>query len=209
MIRPDPDPARDWIREELSGKEYQPSLLERVAGWFGDFLDGLIEAASGVGRLDPVVAFGLLALLLVGAAVVLARLRPAETRRAAPTALLGEERISAAGHRALARRARDEGRYDDAVVEAMRAIAVDLVDRAVLDDRPATTAREVAETAAAAFADLADRLHAAAERFDAVRYGDRHADRAAADELLALEDALRHARPDHAAVVGPALTVPR
>lgn len=209
MIRPEPGPARDWVREELARSEYQPSLLERVAGWFGDLLDKLLNAADGIGRLDPVFALVLVGLLVVGAAVVLARLRPAGVRREASAPVLGEKRMTAAGHRALAERARDEGRYDDAVVEALRAIAVGLVERALLDDRPATTAREVALAAAASFAGLAGRLHAAAERFDAVRYGDRHADRAAADELLDLEAAVRHAHPEATGTAGPVLAVPR
>ncbi len=208
-LRPDPDQAQDWVRAELAKREYQPTLLERVIGWFMDFLQGILDTASGFGRLDPAIALVALAALVIGLAVVLARLRPDPTRRTQPGPVLAEARVSAAEHRALAERARAEGRFDDAVIEAMRAIAVGLVERAVLDDRPAATAREVAADAATAFPAYGDRLRGAADRFDTVRYGDRHADRASADELLDLEASVRRTRPVEAAGAGPVLAVPR
>lgn len=208
-MRPDPDQARDWVREELTGREYQPSLLERVAGWFQDFLDELLDAADGVGRLHPAVAAVVLAAMLVLLAVALARLRPDRARREEPAAVLGDTRLDAAGHRRLAEQARDRGDHDEAVVEALRAIVVGLVERAVLDDRPATTAQEVADEAGGSFAGLAERLHAAAGLFDAVRYGDRRAGRAGADELLDLEETLRRTRPERTGAVRPTMAVPR
>lgn len=208
-LHPEPGPARDLVRAELAKHEYQPSLLERIVRWFGDLLQRLGNAANGIGRLSPAVAVVLLGLVLVGLAVVLARLRRDPTPRTRPGPVFTENRVSSSEYRGRSELARAAGRYDEAVIEAMRAIAVGLVERAILDDLPAATAREVADQAASGFVELAPRLHAAADRFDAVRYGDRHADAAAAEELLALESAVRKARPHPTATTGPVLAVPR
>lgn len=208
-LRPDPGPARDWVRAELAKHEYQPTLLERVSRWFFDRLQSVLDAASGLGLLSTPVAAVALIVLVAGAAVVLARLRPTVAGPVKPGPVLPEVRVTAAEHRRLAEAARGRAQYDLAVIEAMRAITVGLVERAVIDDLPAATAREVAADASQAFPAEESRLHAAAERFDAIRYGDRHADQAAADELLALEEAVRHARPVDIAARGPVLAVPR
>ena len=210
-VRPDPGPARDLVRAELAKSEYQPSLFERVMGWFGDLLDKLTHAADGLGRLDPIAAVLLLVVILSALAVALARLRRDPVGRARTgTPLLPETRISADAHRRLAERAHEQGRYDDVVREALRAIAVGLAERAIIDDLPGATAREVTRRAGAAFAGLAVRLDRAADHFDAVMYGDRHADRATAEDLLDLERTVRGARPSDAAGArsGPVAAVP-
>lgn len=208
-LRPDPDPAREWVRAELAKSEYQPTLLERAIGWLGDLLDKLIGRVADVGRLSPVVAFVLLGAMLAVLVLVLARLRRDPARPERTGAVLSDERISAAAHRSLAARAMAEERWDDVVVETMRALAVGLVERDLIDDQPGATAREVADDGARLFAGHADRLHAAADAFDGVMYGDHGADRAAATALLDLEAELRRATPDEATVTGPVLAVPR
>lgn len=208
-LRPDPDPARDWVREELAKPEYQPSLMERAIRWLGDLLDKLINGIQGVGRLDPAVAFVLLALLVGLIALILGRLRRDPSRPARSTAVFTAERVSAAEHRALAARAMAEERWDDVVVEAMRALAVGLVERDLIDDQPGATAREVADSGARLFGEHADGLHQAADAFDGVLYGDHRADRTTATALLDLETALRRAKPAEEHAGGPVLAVPR
>jgi hypothetical protein len=168
LLRPDPDPARDWVREELAKHEYQPTPMERVLRWLNDLLDKLVHGLSGVGRLDPLLAVPLLVVLLGLVVLVLARLRRDPSRPARTAAVLTEERISAAEHRALAARAMAEERWDDVVVESVRALAVGLVERDLIDDQPGATAREVADAGARLFTAEAGRLHRAAEAVDGV-----------------------------------------
>jgi len=208
-LRPDPGPAQDWVRHELTKPEYRPSLLERIVTWVVEQLGKLIDAAQSIGRLDSVVALALLAGLVVGLAVVLARLRRDPGKRAAERSVLEDTRTTAAQYRARAGKALAEERWDDAVLDGMRAIAVGLVERALADDLPSATAHEVAATAAAVFPTQQGRLDAAARLFDDVRYGDRHADRAGAGELLELERVLRSLRADRARATEPVLAVPR
>jgi hypothetical protein len=208
-LRPDPGPAQDWVRNELAKREYQPSLLERIVDWFWGLLDKVTGAAQNVGQLSPVIAIGALVLLLIAAAVVLTRLRREPRSRAADRAVLEDARTTAAQYRARAGRALAEERWDDAVVEGMRAIALTLVERALVDDVPSATAHEVAAAASAVFSSERSRLEVAARLFDDVRYGDRHATRAGAGDLLDLERALRGLSPATSTEVGPVLAVPR
>lgn len=209
QLRPDPGPAQDWVRAELAKHEYQPSLLERIVHWFWDLLSRITDGAQNVGQLSPVVALGALVLLLVGVAFVLARLRREPKNRAPQRAVLEDDHTTAAQYRTRAGRALAEERWDDAVVDGMRAVALGLVERALLEDLPAATAHEVAESAAAIFESERARLVAAARLFDDVRYGDRHATRAGAADLLDLDRALLGLRPETAAGSGPVLAVPR
>lgn len=210
-LRPDPDQARDWVRAELTKPEYQPSLIERIVDWFRDLLGDILGTAREFGGLDPAVAVALLVGVVVVVAIALARLRrePSDTKRRTPGAVLTEERKSAAEHRALALRALAEERWDEAVVESVRAIAVGLAERDLVDDQPGVTAREVADAGARRFGAFADRLHAAADVFDGVLYGDHRARHQDATELVELEAGLRHARPSAEAAGGPVLAVPR
>lgn len=207
-LRPDPGPAQDWVRNELAKPEYQPSLLDRAVQWFWDQVGKLGDAAEKLGRLDPAVALILLVLLVVGLAVVLARLRREPPAAQAGGAVLEDARTTAAQYRARAGRALAEERWDDAVLDAMRAITVGLVERALADDVPSATAHEVAELAGGVFPEQRARLAAAARLFDDIRYGDRHGTRAGAAELVDLEHTLRELRPQ-ASTSGPVLAVPR
>ncbi|MBO9522930.1 MAG: DUF4129 domain-containing protein [Nocardioidaceae bacterium] len=208
-LRPDPDPARDWVREELAKPEYQPTLMERALRWLNELLDKLVGGVRDVGLVNPVLALVLLGVLLGLAVLLLSRLRRDPSRPERTAAVLTEERISAAEHRALASRALAEERWDDVVVEAMRALAVGLVERDLIDDQPGATAREVADAGARLFGAHAERLHRAADAFDGVLYGDHRADRVAATALLDLEADLRRARPSEEPSDGPVLAVPR
>ena len=69
-------------------------------------------------------------------------------------------------------------------------MAVRQVERARIDDVPGATAHELAGLLAEATPALADRLRAAADRFDLVLYGDRPATADEARAVLALDDDL-------------------
>jgi hypothetical protein len=208
-LRPDPGPARDWVRNELAKSEYQPSLLERVVGWFRHLIGKLLDATQQIGRIDPVVGFALLVLLLVGVALLLSRLRRDPRSAGRDRAVVEDSRTTAAQYRARAGAALAQERWDDAVLDGMRAIAVGLVERALSEDVPSATAHEVADAAALVFPAERARLVRAARLFDDVRYGDRHASRAGATDLLDLERTLRDLRPEAGPADGPVLAVPR
>ena len=123
--------------------------------------------------------------------------------------MLEDPRTTAAQYRARAGRALAEERWDDAVVDGMRAIAVGLVERGLVDDLPSATAHEVATAASTVFSSERARLDAAARLFDDVRYGDRRATRAGAGDLLELERTLHTLRPEQMSGPGRVLAVPR
>ena len=55
VLFPDPEPARDWLRDELARPEYQESLLERFARWFNELVESVREATGTGGGLNPLV----------------------------------------------------------------------------------------------------------------------------------------------------------
>jgi Domain of unknown function (DUF4129) len=78
---------------------------------------------------------------------------------------------SAREHRARADRAAAAGDWNAALIERVRAVASELVERAVIDDRPGRTATELAGEAGRLLPELAPELRAVAARFNQVAYG--------------------------------------
>jgi hypothetical protein len=183
--------------------------MERAVRGLGHLLGKILDATGRIGRIDPVVGVCLLVLLLVGLALVLARVRRDPRSPGTNRAVLEDPGTTAAQYRARAGKALAEERWDDAVLDGMRAIAVGLVERALADDVPSATAHEVADAAGQVFRTERVRLDAAARLFDDVRYGDRHATRAGATDLLDLERSLRGLRPESGTTTGPVQAVPR
>ena len=72
---PDPETARERLGEELARPEYQEPFLERVARWFNELVESVRDATASGGGLSRLAALLLLALLLVGVAAALSRLR--------------------------------------------------------------------------------------------------------------------------------------
>jgi len=191
---PSPDDARSQLRRELVRPEYHDQqLLERFVTWVDRWLGRTVDAASGAPPLSAAAAILVAVLLLVGLGLLVSRLRPAP-RVAAAGAVLTDEVVSAAVLRARARAALAEERYEDAVVEGFRALSVGQVERGRLDDRPGTTAHEVATALAADHPRLGERVGGAATLFDLVRYGEREATREQALGVLALDDELAGVR---------------
>jgi hypothetical protein len=201
--------ARDWMREELSGREYRPSLSERFWHWVQDLFDRVRDASVGAGGFNPVVALIILALVIALAALVLSRLRANPAGETTAGALFTEARMSAADHRVLAQRALARGDWDTTVVESMRALAAGLFERGLVVEETGATAHEISATAGQSFPAERDRLERAAVSFDETRYGERPATEPGAREILALEEELRSASSSRGAFTGPVAAVPR
>ena len=205
LLDPGPDEARRLLARELDRPEYREPLLQRVLGWLSDLLATAAEGGDGLGRAASVAVL----LLLVGAAVLLlTRLRRGPARAAAPAAVFGEVRLGVAEHRAAARAAYDDGRWDDAVVEAVRALAAGLGDRGIVGEQRGVTVHEVVAAAGARFPAARADLTTLGVSFDEVRYGDRHADEPTARAALDLEGRVAAATPAATAAV-PTSVVPR
>lgn len=207
-LDPDPDRARRLLEQELSAPKYRSGLLQRALDWVGDHLTGTDGTGNLLGALGRPVLLVVLLVLVVGVAVLLSGLRRDPRVGTAARTVFDDVRRSAEEHRALARAALADDDFDTAVVEGLRALTAGLVERQVVADAPAATAREVAEVAAPRYPALAGRLAEAARLFDETRYGGRRADRARAETVLGVEDDVRRTSPS-GATSGPVLAVPR
>jgi hypothetical protein len=104
--------------------------------------------------------------------------------------VLTEEVISADELRTRAEAALEAGRFEEAVVDGFRAVAVRQVERGRLPDTPGATAHEVAVALAGEYPPRAEQVHRGARLFDEVLYGERPATREQASSVLALDDDL-------------------
>jgi Domain of unknown function (DUF4129) len=193
-LTPTSPEARDWLEDELGKGTYrdQPGLLERLWDWLTELL-----SRTGSGNLPAWTLAVAVAAGLAVVALVLARSLSAERRMTAPgrDGVLDGPTRTAAEHRAAAGRALEAGDADTAVVEAYRAIARAATERTLLDDLPGRTAHEVALSLGPVFPASAARLAAAADAFDAVRYGRRAARLDTAREVADLDATLATTRP--------------
>ena len=105
------------------------------------------------------------------------RARRTARDRGGERAVLTARDLTADELRARAEAALEAGRYEEAVVEGFRALAVRQVERGRLVDTPGATAHEVADDLAAEYPGHRDRMQAGALLFDQVLYGDRPATR--------------------------------
>ena len=182
--------------EELSDPVYgqsEPSLLDRILMWLGEFLDWLGRAGEGVVPGGWLLA-GVLLVLLVLVIAMIFYLRPSRNRRVEAPLHEGEAR-TAADHRALSERAEAAGDFAAAVTERLRAISVDLEDRVIISPRAGRTATELAAEAALHLPGEAGGLHEGARIFNDVAYGDRAATAEAARFMRELDARLGAARP--------------
>ena len=106
--------------------------------------------------------------------------------------------VPAATLRDRARAAVARGDWDSAVLDGVRTVARAAVERVVLDDAPGRTAHEVSLALTTPFPAEQAALLAAADSFDAVRYGHRSATEDQARAVLALDERLAAARPARA-----------
>ncbi|MEU3020264.1 DUF4129 domain-containing protein [Nocardiopsis sp. NPDC007018] len=182
--------------DELSDPVYgsnEPSLLDRFLNWLGEFLDSLARAGEGVVPGGWLLALVLLVLAVLVVALIV-YLRPSRNRRSEPPLHEGTVR-TAADHRALSEQAEARGDFAEAVTERLRAISVDLEDRAIVGARPGRTATELAVEAARSLPGEAEPLDAGARLFNDVVYGDRAATADSARTMRELDLRLGAARP--------------
>ncbi|WP_150252024.1 DUF4129 domain-containing protein [Nocardiopsis deserti] len=182
--------------EELSDPLYgeqEPSLWDRFLSWLEELLAGLVSDAPGV-----LSGWTILGPLLVVVAVLVVWLvlwlRPTRSRRTGAPVHEGAP-MSATDHRAAADRHESAGEFAAAVTERLRAVSVDLEERAIITPRAGRTATELAAEASAVLTAEAEGLSEGARVFNDVAYGDRPATADSARLLRELDTRLRAARP--------------
>lgn len=194
----DRDEAARRAAEELLKPEYaRESLFEQVTRRVEQFINDLMDAATGGGSISGVISAVVITLIILAVAgLIVWRLRKTSMRNAAPTGgLFGERALTAAEHRELADRLAAENRWTEAIQERLRAIARDLEERALVDGMPGRTADELAAEAGTALPGFATELAAAARAFDDVTYGGVPGTPAAYSTMSSLDERLRVARP--------------
>jgi hypothetical protein len=206
---PDPRQAREWLGQELSRPDYQESWVERFNRWLSDLLDKVSAATSHAGQLNPVLAAAIAVALVGLCALALSRLRRNPTVQQHGGAVFAEVRESAQQHRQAAHQALDQGRWGDAVVESVRALAAGLVERGLVPEQADVTVHELTENAAALYPGLGSRLRQTGVAFDETKYGDRPADEDRAVAAVALEDEVSRRRPEQSGSRPPVSAVPR
>ena len=182
------DGARAAARRELSKGIYHRDdepwplrIFNAVQRWLDHLLHTVAKHAPGGGP-------GALALLLAAIALVafvwwrvgLVR----RTTAAQHPVLEGRARTSADLLR-QAEAAVAAGQWEQAVVARMRALAMAVEERGLVDPRPGRTADELAAEVTSAIPVSRDTMRAAATAFDAVVYGKRPASRATYDVISA------------------------
>lgn len=198
-LDPSPAEARDWLRQELDGPDYQNPWLESVVRWIGDQLRRLSGGLDSLTEFSPLTTV-LVALIVIALLVwVLPKVRRESAVGLEGDAVLADLTVTARLYRDLAAQAMREGQYDDVLLNAFRALAKDMSDRTLLQDAPGRTAHEVSQALASPFPDYADRLTHAANLFDSVRYGHRRASAEQAEQVQHLDAELVGARPVRAA----------
>jgi hypothetical protein len=179
-------------RAELSKEMYHPgiSLGERIDHAINDLLNG---ATVSLGRAGLVVLAALLAVVIV---VVVSWIGPvARSRSRSLVPLLAAGQLSARDHRQQAERMAAAGDYSTAIIESVRAVAVELEERGVLLPRVGRTADEFAAEASRPLPDHGANLMAVARLFDDVRYGQRAGTAAGYQQVRDLDAAIQAARP--------------
>ena len=185
--------ARDAARQELSKAVYHRNddpWPIRLFHWLGDWMSRITDDVTRHAPGGGAGAVALLVLIVALALVARWRLGPLQrTRRRLSDVVDVQRPTTAEDHRARAETAATSGRWDEAVVERMRAVARELEERGVLDARPGRTADELAAEVARERPDVATSLREAVTTFDGVVYGGRAANRTSYDAVVAADDA--------------------
>lgn len=207
-VDPDADEARNWVLDELVKPQYEaakPTWFDRLASAVWEWLNSLeLSAGSGPSGL-------LIAAILVVAALVAAFLifgLPALNRRSAVAGSMfgAEETRTAADIRKSSEEAARTGNFTLAIEERFRSLAKGLAERTILTISRGTTAHGFAVKAAEPFPAFADRLIAAADAFDGVRYLGRDGTAEAYGQIADLEAELRESKPNLPGVEQPIRT---
>lgn len=164
--------GRQLAQRELARPIYHPSLLSRLGTRFVDWFESLaFHGLPGRAGWLLVILLGFAVLALVGAVLYYAG--PARLDRSYRGAVIDGSQLSAAEHRSAADKFATAGDYRSAIIERVRAIAVDLESRQILQARAGRTAAELGAETALAIPAEATALSQAVHLFDDVRYGGR------------------------------------
>lgn len=205
FLDPDRDEARRWLTDELTRADYHrpESIVRQVIGWISDRLGFVINLIPGVDGLASVVIVVVVLAAVVGIALMIrGRWRRRVLTQKSSGAVLEDPTLTPADYRSRAAAALRSGDWDAAVLDYYRAVASDVVQRTVLDERPGRTAHEIALELEAPFPEQSAAVYQVAADFDDVRYGHRHTTRARAEAARELDQAIRRARPRHREFVG-------
>lgn len=190
-LDPSGDEARSLLRGELADPAYhRTSLVERIEDWLARLFDDTVGAAADLSALGAFAAIVLALLLATAVGLLVSRARRTARARTERRPALTGERVTAADLRTRAEDALAAGRYDDALLDAYRALALRQVERGRIDDLPQATAHELATALGAEFPAQRALVERCAALFDGVLYGDRPATREQAADVLALDDEL-------------------
>ena len=194
-LQPSGRQARSWLTHELLDPAYHRSNpIQDLIDWLARLWSNALGTAATASSASVVAALAVLLAVVLAVALLLSRARRDGRRRRARRAAAGQaETLSASRLRASAELALQEGRYDDAAVDAFRAIAARQHERGRVDLTPGATAHEVAGLLGEAFPDRRGPIDEGAQLFDEVHYGEHAAAPDQAAGLLRLDDEL--ARP--------------
>lgn len=194
------DEARRAAEEELRKAIYQdakPTPLERWLDRLVEFIDNILGATQGTTVSGWVGIAILVALVVLVVALVWRRAGTLQRsqRRAKAALLETTDKMTAAEQRVAAARHAESEEWAEAIRARMRAIALGLEERALLDRRPGRTADEVATDASRSLPGHVDELRQAARIFDDVWYGGRSGDRTSYDRITRVDERVRDAKP--------------
>jgi hypothetical protein len=162
-------------------------VYKTVTHWIAHLFDTVAQHSPGGGAGAAALVVALLALL----AFARWRLGPMQRRRRLATPVLTDHLTTAAEYRRTAHEAAAAGRWAEAIVAAMRAMARELEEQGTLPGRPGRTADELATEVAADRPALHAPVAAASTVFDAVAYGRRTGDEEGFRIVVAADDAVR------------------
>lgn len=204
FLDPDPGQARRWAEEELSKPEYQPPPLTRFQQWLQEWMSDHLGFGVGVSSSLATVVMVLVALALLAVLVAaVVRLRAERNPGALPgAAVLADTATRATDYLARAQAAYDSERYDDTVLDAVRAMTARGDEQGALPDVLGMTAREVGLRLSARVPERRAEIRTATDLFDAIRYDDRSARADEAASALGLVRDLWEAT-ERAAGAGP------
>jgi hypothetical protein len=201
---PVPPGIRRVPAQRLARAALAQSVWERILKDISRFLNSLSVGPQSGGWWGLI---GLILVVVVIVAGVVYRLGPVRrSRRQRAGGVLGGSQLTAAGHRRNAEQLAAGGDYAGAIIERVRAIAVELEARGVLSPRPGRTASELAAELAGPLPGSAGELREAARLFDDVRYGGRPGTPAGYERVRALDESIQAARTPAAAAAAPGPT---
>jgi len=186
--------GQQLARAELAKPIYHPPVAwtVRLGRW-------LVRTLNATGQAIPGgwwALIALAALLVIAVAAALAWIGPvARSRPGTRRPILSGTQLGARDHRQNAERLAAAGDFAAAIIESVRAIAMELEERRILPPRPGRTADELAAEASGPLPAHAGQLRDAARLFDDVRYGDRAGTADGYQRLCDLDAGIRAAKP--------------